>query len=343
MTNLNQNDTISKTALRQYKARLKEKFALSFSFFVFAFACVTLGFVWPISLLLTVPLIIIPLFLCLQISNGTLRILQKEGLSHGNFFRFFILSFKRPFLGSYRVISSLLKAIAIGLIFYFVAGLVTYQILSMVDSSFSELMTKASELLANSDLDSAFALLQENPLYITCENILICISFGFFLLSFYHFIGVNSLNANLTNMMPGVNRGAINYVHKNVLRMIRKPFYKDYYHANYLGLVLYLFGYVGGVLISYQFTSKIDYICLSGTIGSLLLLFPFLPYYLDVNDLLFSKYINNYRSFALETAKKAYSELEKNTQVSQEEKEKLKEYIDDVNKEVEKTKNEDKK
>ncbi|MFA6644799.1 MAG: hypothetical protein WCS76_00365 [Bacilli bacterium] len=330
---------ISKKALQTYRKYLASKLAIAFSFTVFVLACLAIGIIGSYLFLILVPVVVLPIFICLQLANSSFA--RGMPLTQKNFFSFYRTAFTPPLNGAYQVLSSFLKAVLINLGLSFVVVFAMLQLFVIDNSSFAQEVDSIAALAANGNFTEALAAYEANANIIFISSTATLISGGFALLAFLHFVGRNSIVPHLALSMSSMPGRIAFSIHREGLKFFKREFNTDYYRATWMGAPIILAGFAAGVFATYFFTQDPYLILLSGLAGAFILLAPFLPYYLDVIEELFKKYKERYISVSIDQAKKAYEEIKVAQKLSEEQQEELDKLIGDLQKKSDDAKRED--
>lgn len=315
----NSKNSITKTAFKMARERLVI-LSLPLAFFaILTFGVLMLSFFFPILLFVGVPFIVIPSFFAVAAIN---TISSNENVHEGiGFFIMFRAYFSQIFRGGYKVIFGFLKA----LLTYVVSSSILIAIFSAtILNKDPEYIAFIEQINAITDPNQISQLLLNFVDTNQTFNTILFISdtVGSFL-AFYifmHHFSINSFkyNYNFTSKMP-LPMQDLNLIFKDVLKRTRKDFYKEYYKSTwFLGLIL-IIGFAVGVLIPYFFINNIDVVQIN-TIGlglSFTLLLFFVPYFVNVSNLIFAKYRPMYFETLIDLSKKSLEELKKNNAISE--------------------------
>lgn len=319
---------IAQKAFQTYRKHLASKLAIAFSFTVFVLASLAIGLLGSYLFVLLVPIIILPIYICLQLTNSSFA--KGMPLSQRNFFAFYKVAFTPTLNGAYQVISSFLKAALIYFGLSFVVIFIMLQVYLTNDASFAQEFQGITALITNGMYQDALQAYEENATVLFISTVASLISGGLSLLAFMHFIGRNSIVPHLALSMSALP-GKIAYsVHRQGLKVFKSEFNGDYYRASWLAAPIILIGFAGGVLATYFFTSNTYLILLSGFAGAFILLTPFLPYFLDVVEELFKKYRDRYLRVSIDQATRVYEEIKVAQQLSEEQQKELDKLINDL-------------
>lgn len=298
--------------------------SLPLSFFaLLSIVSFILGFMAPITFLITVPFIVIPSFFSVAAIN---TIAPNKNTNEGlGFFIMFRAYFTQLFRGGYKVILGFLKSLGVFIVSSAILSAILTSTVLSKDPSYIEFMNQINTMTdANQIAESLTNFINTN---VTFNNLMIVINGVSTLLASYmfmHHFAVNSFkyNYNFLSKLP-LPMPDLNLIHKNFLRKYRRSFYKDYYKANWPLTIILLLGYAAGFLISYFFINNIDMVQMAviGLFGSFIFLLLFTPYFLNASLITFSKYREKYVETLIDLTKQSIEEMKK-TQTITEEKEK---------------------
>lgn len=320
--------SISKKAFLTYRKYLANKLAIAFSFTVFVLASLAIGIIGSYLFLILVPIVLLPLFICLQFTNSAFA--KGMPLTQKNFFSFYRTAFTPPLSGAYQVLSSFLKAFLTYLGLSFVAIFIMLQIYITNDSLFAQEIDSIAALAADGNLTGALDAYEANSVIVSISSIAMIICGGLALLLFLHLIGRNAIVPHLALSMSSMPGRIASSIHREGLQFFKREYNADYYKATWFGAPLVLVGFGLGVLATYALKIDPYLILLSGCAGAFVFLTPFLPYYLDVIEELFKKYKERYVTISIDQAKKAYEEIKVAQKLSEEQQEELDKLINDL-------------
>jgi|GEM_PF-2025202 len=320
---------IRKIALTQYKTYWMQLLALSFSFVIVFIGALVLNVVFSVSIIFTVPIFVVPLFFCLQVSSARLK---AEGhLSTKDYYRFYPMGLSSKYRGSYRVLSTALKALLIFFICVFALGLVESYVFPLFDSAFATAMADLTALVSNTDVsyEVMVTFLNEHtvafaPMINSVGVLSVAIAFFYFLDA----IGTNLLIVNLSlNMLS--DRRLLIFVHKKAYPEIRHEYRKLYLGAMWPGVFLYVAGFMLGAFIGWISFDNYLVIGTFGMIGALLFLWPLLPVFLSVTEQLYEKFSPVYFRYSAEEIKKTIEAIDKNDALTPEVREEIKSFFEE--------------
>lgn len=319
--------SIVKESFKEAKSRFVI-LSLPLSFYaLITVGILALGFFVPLTLIFTIPFIIIPCFFSVSAINS---IAPNKNTHEGiGFFIMFRAYFSQLFRGGYRVIFGLLKALLVFLASSAILSAILSATVLSKDAGYLAFMEQIKSITDTNELTNALNnFINSNKTF----NIILIItnSVSFFLGSymFLHHFAVNSIkyNYNFVAKMP-LPMQDLNLIFKLVLKKNRKEFYKQYYKAFwFLGLIFAL-GFAGGVLIPYFFIPNVDMVqlCVIGLFASFILLLFFIPYFLNASQLIFNNYKTAFVDTLIDLSKQSLEEMKKMQAISEDkEKEVLK-------------------
>ena len=240
----------------------------------------------PISLILTIPFLFMPLTLGFIAGNSSLNAGLKNPIIA--MFIFFGKYYKDAMFGCFRSLFGLIKAVVV----YFAYSTIISLIVTIVLFNTSPEFVSIVDQIQNSSFESLEKLLVELeaiPEYMLGIYISFTISFGFAAYAFLHHIITNSIKYHFlfSTTHPFPYRET-NLIHRYAFRKFRKEFYLNYYSLATFIALLFIGGYAGGSILSY-FQFHLDYIQASivGLFGGFILNLFLLPFLLDVIEITF--------------------------------------------------------
>lgn len=249
MSEEKKENSVNVTIFGKYKKYFFEKTGLISFLTLVIVLCLALAFFFPFTLILTVPFIVIPLFLGFIIINFYLP--SNPGKPHF-IFRGFIAYYSPPFFGIFRVILGLIKSIGIYLLSSTILILILFYTVGMKDPNFASIIDRIVQNQNNVDLLQLSRELQANSSFLLIENVSVMVSVGLAAYMFVHHILVNSFKVHFNFVEANIKPArAVNLIHKGAIGYFRKDFYRDYYFSIWYMILLFVGGYVGGVFLGY--------------------------------------------------------------------------------------------
>lgn len=289
-----------KPAFKNYKKFFFIKSRSVTIFGLFVIAALALSLLSSLTYFITIPLIIIPLFLALMIDNFACNINLKNRKS---FLQLFPVYFSSNMRGGFKLVFAFLKSILTYLISGFVLTLVLYLAIGVKDQSLVDILEQILKIKNTGELTNLIEFLQENSTYILIMNISeICAVFlGSYI--FIHHIFIHAFKYHFNMYQKAIDIKALNALHSFTFKKIRKSFYKDYYSSFWFMIILYIVGYglgscLGAFIIKLPFQASTT---LGLLIGFILVIY-LLPYFLNVYCEMFEKYKFEYLKSIAEIA-----------------------------------------
>ena len=281
--------SIDKQIRQNYRKNFVSKSSLVAVLTLFIIACLALAYFVPITLLITIPLIIIPLLTGFIAENITAN---TKPSSIGRMMMGFRLYYSRQFFGIYRILESIIKTIIVYLICSSVLSIILHFAIGMNDPTYASLV---NEIIRDRNIEDLNRNLQEllgNPTFVLIENITEIASIGLGSYMMVHHVLTHSIKVfyNLLGrnvfLAPGVN-----FIHRRAFSRFRRFFYKDYYSSFWYMILIYIVFYVGGALLGLLLLNRTGNESaiiglFAATIGSVF----FLPIVFDTIQVIFSIY-----------------------------------------------------
>lgn len=311
--------SIVKAGFKEAKSRFVI-LSLPLSFFaLITVGILALGFYVPLTLVLTVPFIIIPFFFSVSAINS---IASNNNAHEGiGFFIMFRAYFTQLFRGGYRVIMGLLKTLLVFLISSVVlSGILSVTVLSK-DPGYIAFMEQVKTITDNNELTNALNnFINTNETFNTILIITNGVSFFLASYMFLHHFAVNSIkyNYNFAAKMP-LPMQDLNLIFKLVLKKNRRDFYKQYYKSFWFLGLIFILGFAGGTVISYFFIPNVDMVqmCVIGLFTSFILLLLFIPYFLSTSELIFNNYKSAFVDTLIDLSKQSLEQMKKMQAISE--------------------------
>lgn len=316
----------SKEYLKVFTKNIGYKYSLT-ALYGFIVILIFIGaFFLPISLVISVPLVLLPLTFGYIAANASIN--TGNPYPYQMMFIFYGRYFKDAFFGCFRSLFALLK----GVIVYFgvstIVSIITTMWLMNTSIEFVELVQKMSDLSIE-NLEQIIIEIEAIPGYVLAMFLNFTISFGLAAYIFNHHLLTNAVKYYLlfSSANPAGYR-EINYVHRYAFKKFRKIFYFNYYQVGLFVFILFFGGYVGGVLLSYfVFNLGSTQASVVGLFGGFILNLFLLPLLFDDMAVTFNHNRLLYAEALVEIASKAFNELKDDKDFSEEEKKKAEEFI----------------
>ena len=204
------------------------------------------AFFAPITLILSIPFLFMPLTLGLVASNSSINIGLKNPIIA--FFIFFARYYRDLLFGCFRSIFGFLKALVVYLAYSTIISLIMTIFLMNSCPAFIDLLSQI-ESGAIKTFEELATQLQAIPEYNFGLYLNFVISFGFAVYAFIHHILTNSVKYSfLFSSKRLYNYRDVNLIHRYAFKKYRKNFYFNYYSIAIFLVLLFVGGYVGGLI-----------------------------------------------------------------------------------------------
>ena len=256
-----------------------------------------LSLVDELILAIAIPILMFPVIFSCHIASYFLRAGQPITLSA--IARYFFGFFRPQFRGSFRGIRSFFSS----LLFYVGGFMVSYIILYLVftqvygttfTESFSNLIKQYSA--SNMTYEDLIAVLEENNgLILTFIIYASILPLPVAILRFIYAISFASISIYYRNSCVGATPSLISLAVNNTFSIYKRKIRKDWFVLNWPLLVLSLLGSVAGGLIAFFLIKDLIYLPALVSLGSVALLFIFLPLYFSNMESLYERYENAFK------------------------------------------------
>lgn len=324
--------TIRQQASELYKKNISAKLGYSITYAFFVLLAFLLAWFVPETLILTIPLFVIPLtyglqLACADVNNGFPYKLKALFIGFG-------LYFSPKGFGAYSILMGFLKFLGIFVGFNAIAIIVLTPVYTQIDPTFKDLITQISSSASIEAFVETYDKLVETQAFINIEFISSSIGMFFATYMLLHHVMSNSIKAEMSFYTPSaINMRNNKLLHKIGFRTFRRQYYKDYYANVWPMIILYVLFFVGGCLFGY-------FVLASGErqvagyqirlIAFLLVLFtniPLLPYFCDVMECLYKRHAKDYERASVNGIMDNLEELLKQKDLSDEERSMLNELL----------------
>ena len=130
---------------------------------------------------------------------------------------------------------------------------------------------------------------------------------------------------------------AVNRLYMVAAHMRRKEFYKEYYGAVWYVALWFLLTFAGAAYVAgFVFNFDATRTLFVALFVSLILLLPFIPYYLDVLRMIFIASTDDYSKASIHLSEKTLNDLQRTNQLSEEDRKKIEEEIQRSKEELDK-------
>ncbi len=326
--------SITKQAFKIYHANLSSYLSISSIFGTIALLCFVLAYFFPISLILSVPIIFSPSIFALQASLMSLNS-KEEGSPIKIYFKYFGLYFTSLFRGGYRSLIGLIKALAaLSIITTLVAipiSIVAYQTIPELKDIIVNNATLTPEQLDAIILNNN--LLKYGSMFAVGGGLL---AGSYFYI--HHLFAHSLIYASMLHTNEPLVMRAYSYIFRIVFSYFRRTFYKEYYKAVWWLIIIYIIGYCLG--FSGLLLLKKDFIYYSpqiiGLAGGFILILFFLPYVFNVVELILINHIDEYNRANMNATMTLVNQLKAKGGLSPNEEEEITKTLNKLNTDINK-------
>lgn len=275
MSNLRSN------AIAIYKRTWLESWLIGLFTGVLIASILALNYFFPTLWILTVPLIILPIFFAGITSHLRLRI--NEPLTFSKSLKEFTLFYRFPFNSSFSYIGSFFKSLIILFAFILLGSSLGFSIAYILKPGLNNSLAEL-ETIMNDGRNITFELIHDllvmnDYALFTYLCIIILPAFFFFTLVLLYFLTRNATGVYLRNNIKTNNPQFIRLVQNYVYAKYRMKMFKKYMALNWPLLVLYLLGFVSGTAFMMNMSISLFNILASALAGGILAVSFFLPFY----------------------------------------------------------------
>lgn len=319
---------IGKESWKDYKTNFSMKFRLTVMYTFFLMVVLILAVLTPFTLVATLPFIVLPF------TFSYVSVLCTPELSKNNpilsFFICYPLYYKSFFFGGFRALIGILKAVLISIIFSSILTIILYYTYLRGQPGFAEILQEIQAASNAEEMQTALDhFLSFSPtIFMTKITNLVGGFFGIW--AFIHHCLLNSekFYLNLFNPKP-LPMKAVNRLHIAASHLRRKDFFKEYYGAVWYVMIDFVIGFGGGATLSmFVFNFDASQSLYIGLFISLILLFPFIPYYFDVIRNIYLASSDEYSDASIRLSEKALYDLKRNNLLTEEDRKKMEEEIE---------------
>lgn len=280
-------------------------------------------------LIIVIPFFLLPFLFACHISSYYLQINQP--VSMPGFFSYFLGYFRPQFRGTFRAISSFAKAVLFYLGGTFVFSAILYFIFQSYYGQFFVDAVEEFVVVFNlnelSIEDFNNMLNANNGLLLTFFAYAEAMAIAPLMLSFIYFISFSSISlyyrANVLVSTIPIIRLCVN----NTYRRFGKEMRKDWWALNWPLLALSVFGMVVASVICIFAIQDITLLPSLVMIGSVALLFIFLPFYYPNIEVIYKKYENHFKQGNEQAINEIIQKLQRSIDFSAEEKKNIEESL----------------
>lgn len=316
---------------------MKYSFSYASIFGAILMLSLILGYFFTLSFLVTIPLLIIPSAFALAITTISLN--ANIPYSIRSFFKSIKMYFSKEFMGVYRVIIGLLKALLVFAIIY--VGIFSFVLTILVYQD----QTLIHMLNTNTPQVDIMNYIATNGIYIKTSYLFFSAAITAATLMFIHHLVVNTLKISLNvHSTKPIEMAKINILFRFEFKYFKSTFYRHYLKHIWYIYLIFVLAAAGGFIFNYYFISKELEKCITfGYIVAFLIFTYLIPYIVNVVEFI---YLTNYDEFMKASLKASNDILNKVKQTdlyktNPEDIDELKQSIDRMFEEADKEESED--
>ncbi len=280
-------------------------------------------------LIIIIPFFLLPFLFACHISSYYLQINQPVSML--GFFNYFLGYFRPQFRGTFRAINSFLKSV----LFYLGGTFVFSSILYLIfQSYYGQFFVDAiQEFVVAFNLNELS--IEELNNMLNANNGLILTFFAYveaaaiapFMLSFIYFISFSSISLYYRANVLVTTIPIIQLCINNTYRRFGKGMRKDWWALNWPLLALSVLGMVVASVICIFAIRNIALLPSLVTIGSVALLFLFLPFYYPNLEVIYKKYEKHFKQGNEQAINEIIQKIQQSIDISAEEKKNIEESL----------------
>ena len=286
-----------------------------------------LALIEELLLIVAVPILMLPIIFSGHIACYYIKLNQPITVSA--VFRYFGGFFRPQFRGSFKAIRAFLTS----LLFYLGGFMLFYLLLYFVykytyGSLFTDSLTSLIKQYSSSNItyEDLINTLQENDgLLLTFIMYASVLPLPIAILRFIYVISFSSISIYYRNNCVGAAPSLISLSVNNTFAFKRKKMRRDWFILNWPLLVLSLLGSVAGGLIAVFVIKDINYLSVLVNLGSVALLFIFLPIYFSNLITLYERYEQSFKEGNKRAIEMILARIESSLDLNEDEKRGLEE------------------
>lgn len=334
--------SIISKARNNFKTTASGSWILGLTTGIMIAAILALDLVIPSLVIVSFPLLILPILLSATLQHLFLR--RNQTLTAGTSLRSFAMYFTGTYFGCFSLIFSLIKAFVCFFIIEIIMSIVASTIFQLTTPAFVETMNYVTKLLESNEATTTdlLAALEMNGGVLNLYMIIITTpSFFISALLLIFCVSRNSLSIYLRMNLQNTNPRFVRLVFNDAIRRNRFRLMGDYILLNWPLFIILTFGFSGGAVLGYFISSEITFVIAMGLVMGAFLSSFFLPFYFPNNEALFEKYEKQFFISSKNITDLLLKSIQENIEFSMEEKEQLERSLSEANSPLD-DKNEDK-
>ena len=325
------------TSFSRFKKNFSSYVAIGAFCGLFFILAATLSFIDVSFTILTVPLIVFPFMFASHVACYYLEANQPVTISSVS--RYFFGFFNPQFRSSFRGIKSFLTSLAVYFGSMIIVYIVFYGIYSRAygetfTSAFSNLVKLYSSSQSTSE-DLLRELNANDGFLLTFFIYVSTLPVPLAVLWFIYSVSFNSISVYYRLNVRGGTASLIRLAINETYSRCRKRMRADWFKLNWPTLALSLIGSIAGCLVAHFFIRDITLFPAIVVLGSVVLLLFFLPIYFSNMEVIYSRYINDFKNGNKIAVQAVLARIQSSIDLSEEERKQLEESFKDDTKEEE--------
>lgn len=327
---------IGKATWQDYKKEFGVKSTVT-AMYVFILACCLLLNIWmAATIIITIPFVVLPFTSSYMAVLCGIPVSKQAPIK--SFFLFYPLYFSSLFFGGFRALLGFLKSILISIVITAVLTIILYYAYLRGQPGFAEILQEIQNAKSVAEMQTAMDHFYAfSPANLTL-NIASMVGtfFGIWVFIRHCLLNSEKMNLNLMTNKP-LPMKALNRLYLTAAHIRRKEFFKEYYGATWYVILWFIITFGGGAALSITvFKLNATQSMFVGLFVSLILMFPFIPYYFGVLRNICIASSDDYSKASIQLSERTLQQLQQNNQLTEEERKKIEEEIQHSREELEK-------
>lgn len=292
---------------------------------------IALDAVVPSLSIITLPIFFFPLlFACFAI---LFSIKYGGTVTLGTTFTIGLTYFRSPNFGCFNLLKNLLKGLLVYFVSLFIFMLVLNPIfLKIYGQEFIDSYQGLIDFSMSTDVEAMQDFLNNNPLIVNYLVLSNALASTFGILFFTYGVIFSSISVYVRMGLPLAPGPAITGLVNEFFRYNRRSYRRDFWFLNWPVFLLLILGNVVGYLIVILIDMEYFYLNILPNIIGFGLMLIFLPFMFANMEALFDKYSLDFKKTGDRLARDALSALKRRSDINEEEKRKIEEFLEEGNK-----------
>ena len=333
---------LKQIAIAQYKISPLASWLIGLKTGLLISAILAIDFIIPMFCFISFPLLIVPILFGSTVEHSLLE--NKIPLTFRNSLKAFSLYFRQSFFGSFSIIRSFLWSLLVFLGFETMISFVTSQVMQYTSPEFVDAMNTFYSLIEDSSFnmnDLNNVLTMNNYVLLNYACIVLFPSIYAAIIFFIYKITRYAITIYLRSSLGEVNNRFVSYVFRNVTHNNMKKTLRSYFSLHWPLFVLLIIGLVGGTVGGFFIRQDVLFVLTFAIVSASLLVTFYLPFYFSNQEALFTYFDNDFQKGIINITNKLLVDIQKNIDLSNEEKEELEKKISSLNNPLDDEENKD--